>query len=213
MSIGNKIKSLRKQKKWTQSKLASEAHISRISIGNYERDDRQPDTKTLEKIAKALGASPNDLLSYGEQAYYQNLKDINELMKKVENDSECKDTILNILNHVCGIILGEIYIPPNLDKNKNAVLTYKYNLDLYRELTWELYSFSNNSFIASNNLLKNKDVYRFYVRRDKKVKRINDILEKIFRNYLIRYGLVDDQPKENNVPAEDKINRALKADE
>lgn len=40
MSIGSKIRFLRKEAKESQDYLAQVANVSRVSIGNYERDTR-----------------------------------------------------------------------------------------------------------------------------------------------------------------------------
>ncbi|MFL0196052.1 helix-turn-helix domain-containing protein [Clostridium sp. WILCCON 0269] len=57
MDIGNRIKELRLKKKWTQEQLATKAEVTRVSIGNYERNSRTPDAIALNKIAKALDVS------------------------------------------------------------------------------------------------------------------------------------------------------------
>lgn len=42
MTIGEKIKELRINKGLKQSELAEKAGVSRVAIGNYERNARQP---------------------------------------------------------------------------------------------------------------------------------------------------------------------------
>lgn len=66
-SIGQNIKKFRINKKgWTQKELAKESEITRESIGNYERGDRTPPADILNKIAKALDVSIDDLIGYTE---------------------------------------------------------------------------------------------------------------------------------------------------
>lgn len=63
-NLNDRISILRKKRKLTQSELANRADVSVVSISNYERGIRTPDSKTLSKIAKALN-SPLWLLSDG----------------------------------------------------------------------------------------------------------------------------------------------------
>ncbi len=60
--IGDNIKRLRIYNGWTQNDLANKSGVSRVSIGNYERNDRTPPADILNKISIALGVSVNDLL-------------------------------------------------------------------------------------------------------------------------------------------------------
>lgn len=63
MNIGNNIKKIRIKKEMTQESLAEKSGISRVAIGNYERDDRSPNIHILNKIAEALGVDPRTLMS------------------------------------------------------------------------------------------------------------------------------------------------------
>lgn len=63
MNIGQRIRELREAREMTQAELASAAgrtqeHISRIETGASVN----PTTKTLTKLAAALGVSLNELL-------------------------------------------------------------------------------------------------------------------------------------------------------
>ena len=52
ISVGNKIKILRKGRKLTQQELADRLQINRSSISNYEINRRIPPLKELQKIAE-----------------------------------------------------------------------------------------------------------------------------------------------------------------
>ncbi|WP_299202506.1 LexA family transcriptional regulator [uncultured Amphritea sp.] len=62
MSIGENVRTLRKEKGWTQEELARRISISRGRIAQIEKDSHA-DVKadTLLSLAKAFGCSPNDL--------------------------------------------------------------------------------------------------------------------------------------------------------
>src|SRR2546423_1607765 len=58
---GEKIKSLRTAKKWTQAQLAEKVGFNKRTIENAEAGKRVKETY-LAKIAKALGVPPHDLV-------------------------------------------------------------------------------------------------------------------------------------------------------
>lgn len=62
MTIGIKIKELRKRKGITQKELAEELNITDSAITRYESGKREPNIDMINKIAAALGVSINELL-------------------------------------------------------------------------------------------------------------------------------------------------------
>ena len=54
MSVGNKIKALRLQRRMTQNELA-EGIISRGMLSRIENGNANPSVKTLKKLANAMG--------------------------------------------------------------------------------------------------------------------------------------------------------------
>lgn len=58
MTIGEKIKYLRKQKGVTQIELAQLTGIHQVSIAKYEKDKMVPQPEQLQKIIEALNISP-----------------------------------------------------------------------------------------------------------------------------------------------------------
>lgn len=62
MSLGAKIKKLRKTKKMTQKELADIIGVKTITIRKYESDEREPKIEVLEKIASALDTNIWELL-------------------------------------------------------------------------------------------------------------------------------------------------------
>ncbi|MBQ9461480.1 MAG: helix-turn-helix transcriptional regulator [Clostridia bacterium] len=57
MSLGSKIKQLRKQAGMTQSELAGRLGISPSAVGMYEQDRREPDRRILSKLCGIFGVS------------------------------------------------------------------------------------------------------------------------------------------------------------
>lgn len=50
-TLGNRITELRESRKMTQHELSKKLHISRASLSHYEKNRREPDYETLQKIA------------------------------------------------------------------------------------------------------------------------------------------------------------------
>ncbi len=55
MKIGNRLKTLRKQKSYSQKYLASLLDVSRSTLSNNEKDLTSPKMDVLEKMAMHLG--------------------------------------------------------------------------------------------------------------------------------------------------------------
>lgn len=62
-TVGEEIRKLRKKQNLTQEDLAEKTDIDYRSIGSIERGERNITLQTLEKIAKALGVTPQIILS------------------------------------------------------------------------------------------------------------------------------------------------------
>ena len=82
MGVGENIKFFRKQKGLTQKELGEIIHMSPNSIQRYELGHRDPQNKTLEVIAKALGVSMADLLGIEKKVY-----DLTDILSKNEGKS------------------------------------------------------------------------------------------------------------------------------
>lgn len=62
MSLGSRIKSLRKAQNLTQQKLADRVEVSRIYVQALESNRRLPSMKLLQRLAPALEVEVTDLL-------------------------------------------------------------------------------------------------------------------------------------------------------
>lgn len=60
--IGERIKLLREEKKLSQDDLGKIISISRLSVGNYERGDRKPDSDIIDKLCDYFDVSSDYLL-------------------------------------------------------------------------------------------------------------------------------------------------------
>ena len=60
--IGEKLREVRTRRLLTQDELAGKAGVSQSTIANIERDNAEPQFRTIRKLAKALGIEPTELL-------------------------------------------------------------------------------------------------------------------------------------------------------
>ena len=60
--VGTRVRRLRKKKGWSQEELGHRSGLHRNYIGGIERGERNVAIINLEKLAKALGVRPRDLL-------------------------------------------------------------------------------------------------------------------------------------------------------
>jgi transcriptional regulator with XRE-family HTH domain len=60
--IGEKLKEARTRRLLTQDELAEKAGVSQSTIANIERNNAEPQFRTIRKLAKALDIDPTELL-------------------------------------------------------------------------------------------------------------------------------------------------------
>lgn len=62
MTIGEKIRSLRKQKNWTQQQLADFAGVAKTTVLDWEKNRYSPEGKNLINLAESLGTTVSYLI-------------------------------------------------------------------------------------------------------------------------------------------------------
>jgi transcriptional regulator with XRE-family HTH domain len=60
--VGDKLREIRIQRLLTQEELAEKAGVSPSTVVNIERDNREPQFRTIRKLAKALEVEPTELV-------------------------------------------------------------------------------------------------------------------------------------------------------
>ncbi|MDP9474499.1 MAG: helix-turn-helix domain-containing protein [Actinomycetota bacterium] len=60
--IGEKLKQVRSRRLLTQDELAQKAGVSQSTVANIERNNAEPQFRTIRKLAKALGVDPTELV-------------------------------------------------------------------------------------------------------------------------------------------------------
>lgn len=102
MTIGEKIRAIRKSKGITQKDLAVAMGVSASMIGQYEVGIRSPKIETLKKIAQALGVDVNALLDLSspnaeERMPGENICDIQGLLSD-SSESEYEEMLKMFFN-------------------------------------------------------------------------------------------------------------------
>lgn len=111
VSIGRRIKELRKMCGLTQGELAKKVGLSAMSIRRYEKAERDIDFNTWMKIALILGLSKEDATLYFLSDQSQDFQVVKDLAR-VENTFHAK-----------GIELLEIYFDLS-EEGQKRVLSY-----------------------------------------------------------------------------------------
>jgi transcriptional regulator with XRE-family HTH domain len=109
-NIGERIKTLRKKKHWTQDELAHHLEVAPSSVGSYERGSRQPTIENLIRMAKYFNVSLDYLLCQTEDERTlsnfkrEDSKDLKDFLRDqsvmftgLELSDQDKDKILHIL--------------------------------------------------------------------------------------------------------------------
>ena len=60
--IGENLRQARTRRLLTQDELAEKAGVSQSTIANIERNNAEPQFRTISKLAKALDVDPTELL-------------------------------------------------------------------------------------------------------------------------------------------------------
>ena len=61
--IGEQLRNVRTRRLLTQDELAEKASVSQSTIANIERNNAEPQFRTIRKLARALDVEPTELLA------------------------------------------------------------------------------------------------------------------------------------------------------
>jgi len=77
LTIGRKIKKLRELKNYTQDYMADQLGISQPAYSKLETDETEISHVRLTQIANALGVTVQDILSFDEKVFYNQMNNHN----------------------------------------------------------------------------------------------------------------------------------------
>lgn len=112
MTTGQRIKAARIKAGYTQSQLARELNIPYQSIGQWERDLRNPKQDSLIKIAKVLGVHLRDLIDASMWEEF----DRNVNTEPLRKEYDIFEKILNELGYIV-----EIYSIPLITHQEEVI--------------------------------------------------------------------------------------------
>lgn len=139
--IGERLKTLREEKKLTQQEVAEKLGISRGRYSQYELNSRLPDYDLLIKIADFFGVTVDYLVGFTEKKDHR-LKSVSPEMSKaigiLEKRTEMLDILLELIKgmskedfegilkeQIDGLNSGDYNVMENLYKYRDRILEEK----------------------------------------------------------------------------------------
>jgi transcriptional regulator with XRE-family HTH domain len=99
MTLSEKILRLRKEKKWSQKKLASMIGTSGPVLGRYERGEITPSVEVAKKLAETFGVTLDYLVDEsGAVAGVTDREMLNRITEIDHLDREDRKTIIHVID-------------------------------------------------------------------------------------------------------------------
>lgn len=134
MTVGERVKEVRKRKGFSVRYLSEESGISRSTISRWENNHLNPSEEKLKKVVKALGITMHDFWSEQPLGYVVTQTDINkgirEQIDRILHNLGDIQIAINILRENYGVTIGmvqklrtedSIYFDKGIDKAAKAV--------------------------------------------------------------------------------------------
>ncbi|MFS3933166.1 helix-turn-helix domain-containing protein [Bacillus subtilis] len=94
MSLGKRLKEARKKRGLSQIEVAQKLNISNQVISNYERDFRDPDTKTLKQLSDLYNVSTDYLVGKTPIENNNKASKLTQTFNEVIEELKDEDTLL-----------------------------------------------------------------------------------------------------------------------
>lgn len=102
MSLGQKIKKLRREKNVTQKELADFMHVSFQTVSKWESDLNEPDIATIKQLAKFFDCTIESLINDEEEDHKEKENNLDESNSSAEQAEGTKTIIIHQYEpHVC----------------------------------------------------------------------------------------------------------------
>lgn len=152
-TISQRIKELRKEKKYTQKQLAEKIGISEISIRKYESGDRIPKFEVIERLAEIFNVQFDYIIGRSNNKNFDShivSSDLNALLSLTESSKNPNITglIRSIVDTMFLTIYGEAK-----DNNFDKLLLIR---SIYRNL-WEIKMDSEGKYSTGNTIEEMKE--------------------------------------------------------
>ncbi len=177
MTFGEKLKSLRKQAKMTQSDLAKKLNLTRQAIAKWESGAGLPDIDNVKKIASLFNVTIDEMLDY-------KLEDID--LKLDETTEELKE---KSFKKITSYIMEKFS-----DADEIYQLSQEINLKIWQEIVYSLLDF--DVVLGLHDLIQNGIVYSFYIKKGNNnylaiVKKSTLMTKKLTKDFVKRHLVVD----------------------
>ena len=117
MSLAERIKDIRKEKKLSQQELADFAQVHYTNIGRYERGEANPSSSVLNRIAQALNVSPDYLINGTLENKAENSISDTELLNQFRRVEKLPDDKKRLIKE----FLDAFLLKDNLQQKKSLV--------------------------------------------------------------------------------------------
>lgn len=172
MSFGSNLENLRKQKGWSQDKLADKLHISRQAISKWENGTSKPDIDNVKSISNIFSIGIDELLD-NELPDRAAKLDVEKEEKKENVIQVIKYMIIAVvliyLISVIGkfisllTIVNGIQKYANLDNYHYVITTYEDNEFIQREEYWFKNGISKEVVTTFNDNLQKVEEQLIYI--------------------------------------------------
>ncbi len=105
MSLANRLKQERTDKKLSQQQLSQMANVHYTNVGRYERGDAKPSADVLNRLANALEVSPDFLMNGTLDDKAQNAISDQELLSQFKKIDQMPETRKELLKEVIDAFL------------------------------------------------------------------------------------------------------------
>lgn len=132
MIFHEKIKSLRKEKGWSQEQLAEKVNVSRQAVTKWEKGEGYPDIENLKILSDIFEKSIDELVK--EDFESQEIEE-KETSKTIIHETEKIVMVENIKNiKVDAFPIRQIKIVPTKQRELSAELNSNYNTILSKDV-------------------------------------------------------------------------------
>ncbi|MGN7299750.1 helix-turn-helix domain-containing protein [Ferdinandcohnia sp. SAFN-114] len=164
---GERIRQLRKEKGLSLKELADDLGIAFTTLGNYEREEREPNFNTFEQIADYFGVSIDFLLGRREERTFDEYvlnNDFINLKEKLKNTKpEIRSNIVNAFDQLYLLVNRDLNdLDVNVDEIKHIHEIINFIFRLKNGLGWSKtqddFSSIENSYEFTKEFLKEKQL-------------------------------------------------------
>lgn len=163
MSLGQRIKAKRKEKKLTQVEVAKRLGIDNTTVSKWESDIYEPDAETLVKLAELFDTTSDYLLGRDEPSTPE--PDPHAFAERLKNGLETRNLTVEDAAEHCGVTPE--YIQKLIDQPKIPGTGTLYKLaDLIKVTPSYLCGLVDNPTEHSVNVPKPKELIEFLEKND-----------------------------------------------